>query len=281
MTRVDDFLDLVDNPSRRALTPGDPADDALLALMVHVAFSDGTVEEGELRFLQRVLPGRDPEQLLAWVRQVGSQPLDVAAVGAALPDADARWKAVRFAARMAWKDGEIQDEERALLQRLADGLALGEGAVEQVLSGILGRRGALPTAERLAEVLDGVTWNSVQVLDEPVSGPIARVAPQGGHPVRTVAVDDVVVAAFFTEGLAAHFLEGTAFLAWDDLVTYTRVATLGAAVQLHTEDGRTWSLVDARMRGLTLVLDRLFGGTGRSRAPAPEVVQVRGEEDGV
>lgn len=277
MTRVDDYLGLVDDPGRRALTPGHPADDALLALLVHVAFSDRTIDEEELAFLQRVLPGREPDQLMAWVEAVGAMPLDVKAVAAALPTTEERWKGLRFAARMAWKDGALQPEERTLLDQLGEALALGPHAVDQVLSEMEGRGGATVTAERIAQAAEKVTWNAVQVLDEPVVGPIADVAPAGTHPVRVIALDDVVVMGLYEGGLAAHFLEGTAYIAWPDLVTYTRVPTFGAAVQLHTESGSTWTLVDSRLRGVTLVLDRLFG-TDRKTGNKPEVVQVRGEE---
>lgn len=276
MTRVDDFLDLVDNPARHALTPGHPADDALLALLVHVAFSDGEVDDAELDFLQRVLPGRDRGQLAAWVAQVGATPLNIRAVAQALPTEDERWKGLRFAARMAWKDGTIEAEERSMLAGLARGLDLGLDAVDRVLAEMQGRVGDRVDPTRLAEAVDGVPWASVQILDEAVSGTIAEAAPRGVQLCRAVALDDVVVAALYAEGLSAHFLEGTAFVTWNDLVTYTRVSTMGAAVQLHTEDGRTWTLVDSRMRGLALVLDRLFGAQ-RARAPKPEVVQLRGE----
>ena len=76
MARVDDFLDLVDAPSRRSLEPGDPADSALLALMVHVAFSDGVVAPNELDFLTKVLPGRSQADLLAWVKEAAHKTLD-------------------------------------------------------------------------------------------------------------------------------------------------------------------------------------------------------------
>lgn len=258
MASLDDFLDLVDNPARQALSPGNPADDALLALLVHVAFSDGEVDEGELAFLSRVLPGRDSRELLAWIHQVGAHPLDLQAVAAALPGPEQRWKALRFAARMACKDGTIQAEERELLSRLVASLGLGPAAVELVLAEAAGRGPGRLAAERIAQTLQETPWHSVQVLDEPVGGQLARLVPDGARPVRAVALDDVVVLAFHETGIAAHFLEGTAFVAWAELVTYSRVPTMAAAVQLHTEDGRTWSLVDSRLRGLAPVLDRLF-----------------------
>ena len=279
MTRVDDFLELVDNPARQALTPGHPADDALIALLVHTAFSDGDVDDEELDFLQKVLPGRDRGQLATWARQVGSQPLQVAAVAAALPTVDERWKGLRFAARMAWKDGEVHSQERELLSNLARGLDLPASAVEQVLSEMHGQAGAEVPEQRLVETLSSVTWNSVQILEDPVTGPLAAVSPGGSRAVRSVALDDVVVLALYGGGLAAYFLEGTTFIGWSELVTYTRVPTFGAAIQLHTEDGRTWTLVDARLRGLVVVLDRLFGAERKPRGEKPVVKQLRGESD--
>ncbi|MFK7928262.1 MAG: DUF533 domain-containing protein [Myxococcota bacterium] len=280
MNRVDEYLNLVDNPTSHALTPGHPADDAMLALLVHVAFSDGQVSESELAFLDKVLPGREPEQLVAWIEQVCAHPLDIQAVAAALPTAEERWKALRFAARMAWKDGAIDTGETALLQELAAGLSLGPTAVDRVLAQMQGKAGAHVPAATLAEAVEGVAWASVQVLDEPVGGPLASVAPVDASPVRIIALDDVVVVALYSDGLSAHFMEGTTFIPWASLVTYTRVPTFGAAVQLHTEEGGNWTLVDARLRGLTLLLDRLFDGERKEPAPKPQIVQVRGEEKG-
>lgn len=280
MTRVDEYLELVNNPGSQALTPGHPADDAMLALLVHVAFSDGNVSADELDFLDKVLPGREPDQLIAWIEQVCAHPLDIQAVASALPSPEERWKALRFAARMAWKDGAVEEGEQALLKRLAVGLALGVTAVDRVLGEMQGTAGGEVAAERLSEAVDGVAWASVQVLDEAVGGPLAAVAPADASPVRIVALDDVVVVALYTTGLSAHFLEGTTFIRWSDLVTYTRVPTFGAAVQLHTEEGGNWTLVDARLRGITLLLDRLFGGARPQPTPKPEIVQVRGEEKG-
>ena len=64
MALVDDFLDLVQSPRRAAVMPGQPSSDALLALLVHMAFSDGEVDAGEFSFLERVLPGREPGELM-------------------------------------------------------------------------------------------------------------------------------------------------------------------------------------------------------------------------
>ena len=84
MPRVDDYLNLVDDPKRHGFTPGHPADDALIALLAHMAFSDGEVHERELDFLQRVLPGRHGADLRMWAMAAGARPLDLDAVAAAV-----------------------------------------------------------------------------------------------------------------------------------------------------------------------------------------------------
>ena len=276
MSRVDDFLDLVDNPSRHALTPGDPADDALLALLVHVAFSDGTVDKGELAFLQKVLPGRDAAALEAWLVSVAREPLDIEAVGHALPSVEERWKALRFAARMAWKDGAIQDEERSLLEALVLGLDLPLEAVDRVLHEMQGK-GAEVGETRIVDALKGIGWDAVQLASGPLETNLAGVVPVDSNPVVRVGIDSVEVIGIFREGLAAHFLEGPAWLGWDDIVTYTRVPTFGAAVQLHTEQGRTFTLVDSRLRGLGMLLDRIFAAERPDAGDGPVITQVRGD----
>lgn len=171
---------------------------------------------------------------------------------------------------MAWKDGDLQAQERELLERLAREFRLGPTAVDRVLRELSGRGVEDVDPERLVEILEDVQWNSVQILEEAISGPIAEAVSDGRRPVRAIALDDVVVIALYPSGLSAHFLEGTSFVRWADIVTYSRVPTMAAAVQLHTEEGRTLSLVDSRLRGIALILDRLFGSE-RGSAPAPEI----------
>jgi hypothetical protein len=228
-------------------------------------------------FLQKVLPGRDPAALVEWVKQVCAVPLDVEAVAAALPSFEERLKALQFAARMALKDGEVQDTERDLLRNLAVGLDLRAEVVDDLLADMAMRgRKAEYSEGALIAALDGTDWDAVQVLDEAVTGPIGQVAPPGSVPVRAVALDDVVVLAFYVTGIAARFQEGVAFAAWTDLVGWSRMAAMGSAVQLHVEDGRSLTLVDGRLGGLVHVLQRLLGVRERKRGVAPAIQQLRG-----
>jgi uncharacterized tellurite resistance protein B-like protein len=276
MARVDEFLELVDDPRRPAIRPGHPADAALLALLAHVAFADGDVDDTELSFLSRVLPDRDPEALRRWAGDEGARPFDLAAVARALPAVEERWKALRFAVRMAWKDGTIAPEERALLARLVRALGLPADALDRVLGDLFGRGAGTVDAARITQAFNSLRWDAVDWGDGPLQGDVAAVVPADATAVLRIGIDGIEVAGLYEQGLACAFREGTRWIPWGDIVTYTRVPTLGAAVQLHTEDGRAWTLSDFRLNGMGLLLDRIFGGD-RPSAPAPKVERLRGE----
>ena len=125
-----------------ALSPGNPADDAMLRLLAHMVVSDGVVHQGELGFLSRLLPGKSLPELEMWAREKGAGALDVEAIARALVDPDLQWKCLRFAARMAWKDGSVAEDEKQLMEQQA-GRQVAVGAEE--LDGALdvGRLGLL------------------------------------------------------------------------------------------------------------------------------------------
>ena len=133
MARVDEYLERVDNPRLPALTPDNPADAVLLAMLAHVSFADGLVDDAEVAFLSRVLPGRDPDALRQWAITMGSRPFDYRVVAKVLTTEEERWKGLRFAARMAWKDGVLENEERIVLDSLSYALELPPGAVDRVI----------------------------------------------------------------------------------------------------------------------------------------------------
>jgi uncharacterized tellurite resistance protein B-like protein len=280
MPRVDDYLNLVDDPKRHGFTPGHPADDALIALLAHMAFSDGEVHERELDFLQRVLPGRHGADLKMWAMAAGARPLDLDAVAAALPTHEEAWKGLRFAARMAWKDGMIADAEVELLSRLAAALELPEAAVQRVLDETEGHVVTEVTAAKVKETMLALNWDSVQLATGPLMSDLKEIVPDGYESVVRVGLEKVEVLGVFAEGVAGRFLEGTAFVHWRDIVTYSRVPVLGASMQIHTETGRTWTLVDTRMRGLGRLFDRLFAiERGEEPHTAPVVTPLRVHDD--
>ena len=163
MATVQDTLDLSGTavvPS--VLTPGEPAADAILHLLAHMAHSDGVLHEDEVEFLAGILPGRSAESLRAWVNDVGSEPPLLDEVAAAIDDDDMRWTCLRFTARMAWKDGELQDEERTFLEALAEHLGLPRFAVDRVLREMQPSASQF-TTERIIDVIQSVKWNAVQI----------------------------------------------------------------------------------------------------------------------
>jgi len=262
--------------------PGRPADEALLSLLASMAAMDGQVHDKELEFLQIVrkdLPSREAVEF--WVHSNARQPVDLLALSREITSPDDRWKTLRFAARMAWKDGEIADSEVAFLRELEVALELPGGAVDRVLREMQPDDGRTFVAERILRALLDVHWDSVQLASgQLVSEDLIGVSPPRLEVVARVGLEKVEVMAVCTDGLVGRFQEGAAFLPWSVLVTYTRERGLGEALRLHTEDGRSFTLVDTRMAGLALVLDRLLDRDGAHRAEGsirPKIDTLRGE----
>ncbi len=260
-----------------AFTPRAPGElsreeQALLSLLVHVACCDDDLDEREFAFVQRFLPGRDIAALRDWVAQEGRAPLDVAAVAAALPTTELRWKGLRFAVRMAWKDGKISPEERALLARVVDGLELPASALDSELEGMIGRGGKPVDPEGVLGAFNELEWDAVTWESGGPMGELGHYAPAGTRPLVRLLLDGVEIMALYAEGLVAWFREGPCWVKWEDIVVYTPAPSLAAAIQLHLEDGTTRTLADFRLSGLGRLLDRLYDGN----RPAP--TEVRGEQ---
>ncbi len=256
MPRVHDNLEL---KAGSALDPRRPSDEALLTLLVSMAFSDGDVHPDELAFLAKLRPDLpDLASVQAWARSA-ARPLDVAELTRAIADPDDQWKALRFAARMAWKDGRLAVEERQELQVLARVLALPDGAVDRVLREMQPDDGHRFTADRILRTLMDVHWDAVQLASGAlVSDDLRAAMPSMAEVVARVGLEKVEVMALCTEGIVARFQEGPAFVRWSDLVTYTRARGIGEALKLHTEDGRQFTLVDQRLSGIATLFDRLL-----------------------
>lgn len=262
-----------------ALSPNVEADRALLVLLVHVAMADGGLDDQELSFLHRVLPARDPEELRAWALQVGAEPFDPRSLAPALPFVGDRWRALRFAARMAWKDGRFADEEQVLVASLAVALELPEIAVKRVTDELALRGRDRFGGEKLVRVLEKLAWDAVDWGVGAVTAPLRDCAPATATPVAWVGVDDSEQIGLFEEGMVAHFCEGDAWVAWRDLVSWTRQPTLAVSLRLDTEDGRVQTFADFRLAGLANFLSRILDAEPAptpTSAP-PRVEHLRGE----
>ena len=254
-----------------------PGDRALLDLLGHVAAADGVLTDTELLFLHRVKPRSDSQAIKAWVRGLVERPMQVRALAKAIVRREDRLRALRFAIRMAWKDGDVGVEERQLLDDAAAAFDLPKGTVEALVTDMMGRTNNTIDSERLLTALVETTWRGAKSKGGELSSEALRsVVPEGSKPLARVMLSDRGESlAFFREGIAAMFQEGAGFLLWRDMVCYTRYPILGAAVEFVTEDGQSWHLVDARLAVVCNILDSTFDGDW-DRAPrgAPPVVKV-------
>jgi uncharacterized tellurite resistance protein B-like protein len=257
MTRVDELLALIDDPSRPAVDPGDD-DDPLLGLLVHLAFSDEVLQEDELALLERVRPGRSPAELVEWCLEVSAEPFDFAALTAALPTVEERWTAMRLAARMICMDGDLDDLELKDLSRLADAFEMDGDAVRTVVREVIAEAGT-PHPDHLMRSLAGMFWEDLVPEHGGVTSELALVVPDGAEPICTMNFGEIEVAGLYMEGLAAHFESGADFVPWESVERYTRVPVPGAALHLRLEDGSTRSVADPRLRDLAQLLDRIYG----------------------
>lgn len=256
-----------------------PADEALHALLASMASTDGSIHEAEVEFLGKLRPDLNgADAVRAWVAAT-AKPIDLQGLAEVLVSANDRWKCLRFVARMAWKDGRLAEAEQILLARLARALSLPENAVDRVLRE-MGPSASRYTGEKILKAVLDCHWDSVQLASGAlVSQDLLAVSPPGDVVAR-VGLEKVEVLALTTAGIVARFQEGAAFLSWTELVTYTRGDVLGVALRLHTEDGRAFTLVDGRLAGLGIVLDRLLDP--ERQAPVgqpPRVTTLRGGEE--
>ncbi len=118
MTRVDSFLDVVRNPDGPSLQGTSPHDDAIRALLVHLIYADGVVADEELTLGLRLLPDLSPREAAAELRRIRSEPVDVDALLAAVPDPADRRKLIQFAQHVATTDGDYADGEHEAIVAL-------------------------------------------------------------------------------------------------------------------------------------------------------------------
>jgi uncharacterized tellurite resistance protein B-like protein len=235
-----------------------PADDALITLLVWVAFSDGHLSPEEHALLQRLL-GLSADETADYAARVRARPVDLDSIAAALDTDDRRWAALRFAGRMARSDTTIAPGERSLLERLAQALNLGPEAVLTVLRESGGPRPERLDAAQLRSTVSSLAWDVVGFDEAALQSPdLLAVVPNGARPVLRIGLDQVEVIGLFEEGLVSRFLEGVAFVRWREVVAAMGGAGVESSVRLLTESGRIYSLVDSRLGALRLLIDRTY-----------------------
>lgn len=272
MGRLGSGLQILESYAGSAIRRGEASDDALLALLVRMAGSDGHLDDGELAMLHGVLGGNESEAK-AYIRRVQAEPLDLNAVRAALDTDDRRWMTLRFLARMAGRDAQLTPSERGLLDDLARAFDMPEGSVERALREAEGPPAERLTAASLRAIVEAIGWDAAATDLSPVaSQDLAAVVPAGAHAVMRIGVDQAEVLGLYEEGLVGRFLEGAAFLPWSTIVGCSRGRGLESSVRVFTEDGRIWSVVDSRLGALALIMDRLYRASDPPRPTQRPVI---------
>lgn len=272
MARIQQVLSALSSHHGGALRPGRPEDDVLLELLVRMASSDGVFEDEELHMLQAAVPGWSEVQLRSFIGHTLATNLDLDRVAAACQTDESRWTALRFVARIAWRDAHFDDEEAALLARIADVFGIPH-ALDRVM-----REVASPLADRqdpvrLERLLQQIPWGSASFVPGPVASmDLAPLVPADATPITRIGVDHAEVMGIYAEGLVSRFLEGTAFLPWRAIVGCTHASGLESSVRIHTDDGRAWSVVDTRLAGVAWLIDRLHHADALPASSAPPII---------
>lgn len=265
MSGVDRVVSLLQD-DHRTVHQGQDAEQALLELLVHMASSDGVIDDTEIEMLEGVLEGRVASDVRAFIGRVAAEELDLDDLASRLVTEDQRWTALRYAARMAHRDDTLDDSERTFLDDLAGALALDTDAVERVL-----REDATRTRERfdpeeLRTMLEAISWGAADFADGGVaSGDLVPHVPDDATPVLRVGVDQAEVLGFYAEGLVGRFLEGAAWIPWPSIVGFSRGTGLDASVRIHTDTGAVHSLVDPRLAGIQTLFDRMYRKLGERK----------------
>ena len=242
----------VGDPSTLVFRPGEPVDDALLDVLLHMACADGHVREEEIDLLAATAPHLTRQVMVQRIGVAEDDLLDVDVIARALPREADRWRAMRLAARMAWTDRELATREKMLLLELASGFEFPRSAVELVLAEVVGRVRGPVSPERVKEALEGFDWESLTPDERAVS------FDGGERPLVRVLVGGDQIA-ILPSGFSGPFREGKGFVGWTDVTAYSRVPVFGASVKLTLNDGQGRTLVDPRLRVLGALFDRVYG----------------------
>ncbi|MEZ4319816.1 MAG: TerB family tellurite resistance protein [Myxococcota bacterium] len=257
MSRVAEYLALVDEPERPALEGSHPHDEPLLSLLVHLAYSDGIVQDDELALLSRIRPDLDVAGVMDWAAGIAERTFDSRLLAAAIVDASDRWETMQLATRMVCMDGDVADEELGILRDLTEVFGLDDGAPERAVAEVVAQGGPIARA-RVSASLRNMMWDRAEPTRDEPEHDLAGVAPEEASHVCTMLIEDEEVAALYFEGIAAVFETGARFVRWTEITTYTRVPVPGASFHLRTASQHL-KMSDPRMRDVGRLLDYIYG----------------------
>lgn len=136
MSRIAEFIDAARLDSDYVLTGSHRADGVFRSLLVHLAFSDGLVQEEEFALLRRVFPGASDSHILNWVIDETDSPMDFSSLGRACRAPEERLDCLRFATQIAAMDGVITLDEKIALMTVASNLDIDDDARDACISAV-------------------------------------------------------------------------------------------------------------------------------------------------
>jgi len=245
VTRTDDWIALLDDPSR-TLQGHHPLDDVLGTLLVHLAFSDGVIQDDEIAFFARILPDRSRGEVLRWAERRVGRPVDLEALAPLSRTPGERRGLLGLAARVVGLDCAVATEEIVALHRLVEHLDLPGSAIREAIAEVVASGGPV-APDRVQAAVAGMTWHHLVPL--PSADPALVVLGRSAGGAADVVVE--------REALWARFESGEARVRFDEIVSYTRLPVRGRAFHVRT-DARDLTLAPPAFRDLGRLLDRIY-----------------------
>ncbi len=116
MSRVQEFIRVLDDPSHPTLEGTDPLDAALLSLVAHVFFADNDLAEAEVEKFSRLCP--DDDDVNARIHELRGVPIDVEALKSAFPTMAQRGELFDLCEKAVWGDDKVEHGEMDMVEKL-------------------------------------------------------------------------------------------------------------------------------------------------------------------
>ena len=257
MARADEYIAMLDDPEAPAPAGVHASDEALLQILIQVACSDGVLQDQEQAFLLEILPGHDTVDLLNLVAKIAAEPMSLDAISRRLGSPAERAAALRFAARLAWSDEVLDDHEETLLRRMAGAMGLTDTHLANALDRVLHQPVGAVSAGAVAKAVEGGLRRAA-VEPSRLFDNLSAVVPSEAVAIARVLVDGREAIGLYDVGMAASFVEGDAFVAWNDIAYFTRVPMFGVAARIVTHADRTLTIGDRQLADIGQLLERVF-----------------------
>lgn len=120
MTRPADFLAVLENTDKPAVTIDDERGELLVKLLVHMFWADDELHDKEVELLARLIGGDSTDTLRSKIDGINSAPMDWDKLAATFPERQDRLDIIEIAEHGFWADNQMKFSEMDVLDQLAD-----------------------------------------------------------------------------------------------------------------------------------------------------------------